>query len=261
MRLESLPSCIFSALLVWPNNAVTSAIHSSSRVCNHGGQQSNHQSRAHNAKPSTRRQLSAEDQLDILRLGFIPSSKSSDDETSDEPNNDMTRFLARIRGGGSLDHGSVSRRQLSTSDQLDILRLGFIPSSRSSDQESSDEPDNDMTRFLARFSRGGSRDGSVTRQQLSTADQLATLRRQLSTTDQLDTLRRQLSTPDQLDILRLGFIPSSRSRDDKSSDKPNNCMTRFSRVGSVVDVGNKPHINSTVAPFVAVAPFFANFFR
>mmetsp|Transcript_41182 Transcript_41182/g.74233 ORF Transcript_41182/g.74233 Transcript_41182/m.74233 type:complete len:341 (-) Transcript_41182:62-1084(-) len=103
MRLESLPSCIFSALLLWPNNAVTSAIHSSSRVCNHGGQQSNHQSRAHNAKPSSKRQLSADDQLDISPLGFIRSSKSRNGESSNEPNNDMTRFLARIRGGGSLD--------------------------------------------------------------------------------------------------------------------------------------------------------------
>mmetsp|Transcript_14037 Transcript_14037/g.26758 ORF Transcript_14037/g.26758 Transcript_14037/m.26758 type:complete len:98 (+) Transcript_14037:129-422(+) len=78
MHCKSSLTLIFSALLVWPI-AITTAIQSSSQV-----------------PKSARRQLSAADQLNILRLGFIPPSKDSDIERN---NNDITGFGR----GGSMD--------------------------------------------------------------------------------------------------------------------------------------------------------------
>ena len=152
-------------LLLLSSTASTTAIHHrSSRVrtpLRRAGQ---------NIAANSERKLSPDDQLDILRLGFIPASRADD--------NDECR--PRIRGGGMDDGDSalINKPELSTEDQLDILKLGFIPTTK--------------PRGLARFHipRGGSID---------------TLKEVISS-------RGVLSTSDELDILRLGFIsPSSPS--------------------------------------------------
>lgn len=125
-----------------------------------------------------RRQLSISDQLDILRLGFIPTASSSstsskneeqmeDDELKPSRRN-MNRIPRGGGGGGVFDYDATSTpsqsthqmrqqqqhrhiiRQLSTTEQLDILRLGFIPTSSSSLPLSSSG--------ITRFHRGGGHD-------------------------------------------------------------------------------------------------------
>mmetsp|Transcript_28299 Transcript_28299/g.60326 ORF Transcript_28299/g.60326 Transcript_28299/m.60326 type:complete len:100 (+) Transcript_28299:231-530(+) len=97
MHLVSQSLLIF---LVWSSNSeVTTAIHasSSSRQWN----QRQRSSRAHHHHHTSAcqnegkcRQLSAKDQLDILRLGFIPTSR--DDDKSKPSDNVMTHYF-RLR--------------------------------------------------------------------------------------------------------------------------------------------------------------------
>mmetsp|Transcript_5932 Transcript_5932/g.9826 ORF Transcript_5932/g.9826 Transcript_5932/m.9826 type:complete len:102 (+) Transcript_5932:108-413(+) len=100
MHCKSSLTLIFSALLVWPI-AVTTAIQSSSRVPKSG---------------SGRRQLSAADQLNILRLGFIPPTKDSDD--IERNNNDITQFGR----GGSMDDGGVPSSKKKKKGRFAIFR-------------------------------------------------------------------------------------------------------------------------------------------
>jgi len=121
-----------------------------------------------------RRQLSIADQLDILRLGFIPTASSSSLSKDDENGDDETKSRRNVnripRGGGDMiEHdGSSSScqpsshqrrqqqqrhglaiRQLSTAQQLNILKRGFIPTSSSSSSSAS------SSGHVARFHRGG----------------------------------------------------------------------------------------------------------
>ena len=209
-----------------------------------------------------RRELSAEAQLDILRLGFIPTSHDDDEYGECKP-----RRNNAVRGGGSFDDNSASRRrrsnkaascrELTAQEQLDILRLGFIPISR--DEE---EP---KARGLMRFiPRGGSIESAPQQQhcgELSAEEQLDILRLGFipptcSTSDDDDEesktysltrliglrggsiestpqpqqyCRRELSAEEQLDILRLGFIPPS----SPSHTRYYTYNPRFSRGGSI----------------------------
>lgn len=119
------------------------------------------------------RKLSAEEQLDILRLGFIPCP--SDNDGGDCKRNNV------LRGGGSLDNGTSSKnRHLSVEEQLSILKLGFIPPTC----DSRDDKVQGLMRFIP---RGGSIDAPVKQRQKCTT----------------------ISGEDQLNIIKLGFIPPS----------------------------------------------------
>ena len=146
------------------------------------------------------RQLSVSDQLDILRLGFIPTASSSsslareeekegEDKKKDQILKSRDDYVRHIpRGGGAGEgggdcmsdcdataittscqrtqiqpriHSSKQRQQqhhhhqqqhiqkLSVEDQLDRLRLGFVPTFSSSSKRGQDNS------HIARFSRGG----------------------------------------------------------------------------------------------------------
>ena len=117
------------------------------------------------------RKLSAEEQLDILRLGFIPCP-------SDNDGADCKRNV--LRGGGSLDNGASNKnRQLSLDEQRDILKLGFIP-------PTCDSRDDKVLGLMRFIPRGGSIDAPVKQQKKCT-----------------------LSGEEQLNIMKLGFIPPS----------------------------------------------------
>ena len=138
-----------------------------------------------------RRQLSISDQLDILRLGFIPTSSSQLSTKGEKQENERVEIMGsrtlvnRIpRGGGGngiIDHDATSTakswqqtqpthplrkqqlhhrqhcRQLSPGEQLDILRLGFIPTTFTESTKSSLSSQNFNNAWLniARFNRGG----------------------------------------------------------------------------------------------------------
>ena len=136
------------------------------------------------------RQLSISDQLDILRLGFIPTSSSQLSTKDEKQDNERVEMRSRTlvnripRGGGGngiIDHGATSTakscqqsqpthplrkqqlhhrqhcRQLSPGEQLDILRLGFIPTTFTESTKSSLSSQNFNNAWLniARFNRGG----------------------------------------------------------------------------------------------------------
>ena len=166
------PSVVaYTILLVWPTVLVTAKIHHpSSRVYNIANRNRNFARRNDNSISS--RKLSAEEQLDILRLGFIPCP--SDDDGGDCKRNNV------LRGGGSLDNGASSKRHLSAEEQLSILKLGFIP-------PTCDDRDDKVQGILRFIPRGGSIDAPVKQQQKCTI----------------------LSGEDQLSIIKLGFIPPS----------------------------------------------------
>ena len=168
------PSLVaYAILFVWPTILVKAKIHHpSSRVYNIANRNRNFAGRNDNNSCSTRK-LSAEEQLDILRLGFIPC-------TSDSDGGDCKRNNV-LRGGGSLDNGASSKRHnLSAEEQLSILKLGFIPPTC----DSRDDKAQGLMRFIP---RGGSIDAPVKQQQKCTT----------------------LSGEDQLNIMNLGFIPPS----------------------------------------------------
>ena len=169
------PSVVaYAILLVWPTVLVTAKIHHpSSRVYNIANRNRNFAGRNDNNSCSSSRKLSAEEQLDILRLGFIPCPSENDD-------GDCKRHNV-LRGGGSLDNDSSSKnRQLSTEEQRDILKLGFIP-------PTCDSRDHKLQGLMRFIPRGGSIDAPVKQQQKCTT----------------------LSGDDQLNIMKLGFIPPS----------------------------------------------------
>lgn len=113
------------------------------------------------AKPTAirrrRREISAEDGLDILRLGFIPpgsrdcerDGESSSCSAIDEDHQGGGGMVHFGRRGGGIDDevGSDKKRipsrdgrgRLSTEDQLDILRLGFIPVNRGGGLDSDED--------------------------------------------------------------------------------------------------------------------------
>jgi len=170
------PSLVAHAiLLVWLAVLVKAKIHHpSSRVYNIANRNRNFAGRNDNNSCSSSRKLSAEEQLDILRLGFIPCP--SDNDGGDCKRNNV------LRGGGSLDNGvsSKNRHTLSAEEQLSILKLGFIPPTC----DSRDDKVQGLMRFIP---RGGSIDAPLKQQQKCTT----------------------LSGDDQLNIMKLGFIPPS----------------------------------------------------
>ena len=168
------PSLVaYAILVVWPTLLVKAKIHPSSRVYNIANRNRNFAGRNDNNSCSSSRKLSAEEQLDILRLGFIPCPSENDGGDSKRRN--------VLRGGGSLDNGASNKnRQLSLDEQRDILKLGFIPPTC----DSRDDKVQGLMRFIP---RGGSIDAPVKQQQKCTT----------------------LSGEDQLNIIKLGFIPPS----------------------------------------------------
>jgi len=169
------PSLVaYTILVVWPTVLATAKIHHpSSRVYNIANRNRNFAGRNDNNSCSSTRKLSAEEQLDILRLGFIPCP-------SDNDGGDCKRRNI-LRGGGSLDNGTSSKnRHLSVDEQRDILKLGFI----SPTGDSRDDKVQGLMRFIP---RGGSIDAPVKQRQKCTT----------------------ISGEDQLNIIKLGFIPPS----------------------------------------------------
>jgi uncharacterized membrane protein YoaK (UPF0700 family) len=125
-----------------------------------------------------RRPLSLEDQLDILRLGFVPAdgpappsatSTASDGGGVDDADDDDASMAStaprgteeRSRRGSSRAAGRRGRPPLTTADRLDILRLGFIPPDRSADRRRGGGDDGDAPSppcdgdAIARVGRGG----------------------------------------------------------------------------------------------------------
>ena len=145
---------VYTILVVWPTILATAKVHHpSSHMYNIANRNRNFAGRNDNNSCSTRK-LSAEEQLDILRLGFIPCP--SDNGGGDCKRNNV------LRGGGSLDNGASSKnRHLSAEEQRDILKLGFIPPTCNS----RDDKVQGLMRFIP---RGGSIDVPAKQQQKCT---------------------------------------------------------------------------------------------
>ena len=156
-------------------------------------QQQQQQQQQRQRRRRRRRKLSISDQLDILRLGFIPTSSSQLSTKDEKQQSERVEMGSRIlvnripRGGGGngiIDHGVISTakscqqtqpthplrqqqlhhrqhcRQLSPGEQLDILRLGFIPTTSTESTNSSLSSrrvhhSNNAWLNIARFNRGG----------------------------------------------------------------------------------------------------------
>ncbi|KAL3817106.1 hypothetical protein ACHAXA_009937 [Cyclostephanos tholiformis] len=122
-----------------------------------------------------RRTLSAEEQLDILRLGFVPVERHMPSSPPASTTTTTTTTTEAAGGGVVGRHRGrwgavVGRRRLvapSTADYLDILRLGFISPSKSaysnggrSGDGSDDDEDASVDRAMTRVGRGGGGGGA-----------------------------------------------------------------------------------------------------